>query len=191
MLREKTLEDLRKKLDIKAKKLCKRMGCKIVPFVKISARVDENAAQIYPDGELVINDEYLWLNRKNPQVIHNLIAHECSHIADPDPCGTQHDESFMSVYQRYGKGITNDPLYLGENELLTTPHYALICTKCGNIMFYAGKPTKKRHCSNDNTQLKLIDVYKNKYLNQNWRRINNRGNNAGEKELKNILKFVK
>jgi hypothetical protein len=186
-----SLEQLRLRLDKKSKLLCSKMGCRVIPYVKLSSRVDENSGQVYPNGEIVINDEYLWLNRNNNQIMHNLIAHECSHIADPDPRGHQHDESFMRVYRKYGKGITTDPLYLGENELLTTPHYAHICPTCGRIWFYAGKPRKKRYCKLDKTQLKLIDVYKNKYLCSNWRRINNRGNKAGLKETENILKSQK
>lgn len=185
------LEILCTKLDIKAKHMCAKMGCRVVPRVSMSDKINKNAAQIYPNGEFIINKNYLKLNQNNKILLHNLIAHECAHLADPDPRGHQHDESFMSVYRKFGIGIQNDPLYLGKGELLTTPGYAFLCPNCGKIIFISGKPRNKRWCSIDKTPMQLINVTENNYLKRNWRRINNHGNIASQTDIKNILQFKK
>jgi predicted SprT family Zn-dependent metalloprotease len=186
--KEKKLQQIKDTLNRKATLLCGQMGCRAQPYIEFSTRVDTNSGQVYPDGKIVLNDEYILLNYRKPKVMHNLIAHECAHLADPDPSGTQHDESFMSVYKRYGWGIKDDPLYLG-NESLTTPHYALICKKCGNIWFYQGKPSTTKYCNDDGRRLSRVDVYKNKYLNTNWRKLHARNNKATKKELEKIFKI--
>jgi len=184
-----TLKERKKlldKLNKKAADLCWKMGCRAYPRVEFSSKVDKNSGQVYPDGRIVFNDEYIELNRNNPQVMHNLVAHECAHLADPDPRGTQHDESFMRVYKKYGWGIKDDPLFLG-NETLTPPHYALICKKCGNVWFYQGKTRNIKYCPDDNARLSQVDLYKNKYLLSVWRKIHSRNNKATKKELEKIF----
>lgn len=184
-----TLKERKKlldKLNKKAATLCWGMGCRVYPRVEFSSNVDKNSGQVYPDGRIVFNDEYIELNKRNPQVMHNLVAHECAHLADPDPSGTQHDESFMSVYKKFGRGIKNDPLYLG-NEQLTTPHYALICKKCGSVWFYQGKTRKTKYCPDDNNRLSQVDLTRNKYLTSIWRKIYSRNNKTTKKELEKIF----
>lgn len=190
--REKKLQQIKETLNRKAQLLCNEMAesgfpPRAFPRVEFSSRIDENSGQVYPDGRMVFNDEYILLNYRKPTVMHNLIAHECAHLCDPDPSGTQHDGSFMLVYRTFGKNIHNDPLYLG-HETLTTPHYALICKKCGNVWFYQGKTRKTKYCPDDNTRLTQVDLYKNKYLNTHWRKIHSRNNKASKRDIKNIFK---
>lgn len=185
---KKELEQIKKHLQRLATNDCRKMGVRINPRVSYSTAVDENSAQTYPDGRIVVNDEYAWLNHRNKKIMYNLMAHETAHLADPDPSGTQHDESFMGVYRRFGKCIKDDPLYLGENELLTTPHYALICKECGNTWFYAGKPKRARYCRTDKKRLKTIDIYKTPYLEKQWRKIHARGNKMSKRELSTLFK---
>lgn len=174
---DKIEHDVRKYLD--------KMGCNKKTTVEFSDRVDKNSAQTYLDtGLIVFNKDYVELNERNPVVLKNLVIHEDVHLAIDSP---KHDAQFLAMYQKYGTGIKDDPLYVGD-EIMTTPNYGYVCPKCGWIWFSEGKLRTEKECKSCGVRLKMHNILSNPYFEKMWRIFHKRGNYVKPNEYQQIVK---
>lgn len=167
------------------KKYLDVMGYRRPVTVEFSDKVDRNSAQTYLDtGVMVFNKDYVHLNEDRPTVLKNLVIHEDVHLALDSP---KHDSRFLAMYQKYGIGIKDDPLYVGD-EIMTTPNYGYVCPKCGWIWFAEGKLRTHKVCKSCNIRLKMFNILSNPYFEKMWRIFHKRSNYMKQNEYQQVLK---
>lgn len=137
--------------------------------IRFTRKLNETSAEVRNDGQVIYNTDYIEANRNNKTVLDLLPAHEMAHVK----AGMTDGEKFKKVYKKYtGR---KDPEVM-PREHLEKPRFAYTCPKCKRVWFLFRKPKKAGYCSYDNTRLKLTNMSKDKYMNNNWEKIRKNNN---------------
>jgi hypothetical protein len=96
-----------------------------------------------------LNKHFVDLNKNSPQVLHELIVHECVHLI---PGCNRHNKKFFEICRRHGV----EPYGYSEQYEEVRPLFATHCQKCKAYKRYYARPKLKK-CKKCNGKLRIIE----------------------------------